>query len=222
MFWLERRTNRALSSANYHHDINHISKQVTILVFSITHCPAGTSYMGRSARSLCPPAFFVRTTCGSQEESLHVHPCWRCTSKTSTDSPASIKCQYHPLCFPSSCKHSHPSGLSFLFPAGKPLPSKAEAETRMLQCDFPQAPTFSPLFTFPRLCPEEVSIQSCSFPPKKRLLGELGKLHTGCSSPGKLTSERDEARAAVGKLIMEHGCLLQRTCSITLCREMSR
>lgn len=159
-------TDRALSSANYHHDINPVSTEVTVLVFSITHCPAGTLYVGRSARSLCHPAFFVSMTCGSQEESLHLHPCWRCTSKTSTDSPASIKCQYHPLCFPSPCKHNHPSGLSFFSLQENLYPLRQRQKHGCCSVTFLKLQLF-PLSTFPQLCPEEGSIQSCSFPPKK-------------------------------------------------------
>lgn len=136
------------------------------MVFSITHCPTGTLYMGRSACSLCHPAFFVSMTCGSQEESLHVHPCWGCTSRTSTDSPASIKCQYHPLCFPSPCKHNHPSGLSFFSLQENLYPLRQRQKHGCCSVTFLELQLF-PLSTFPQLCPEEGSIQSCSFPPKK-------------------------------------------------------
>lgn len=126
-----------------------------------------------------------------------IKACWRCLQKQHGRNPGSVKCRYHLLCIPSSCKHNHPSDLSFIFPVSI---SKGEVETWMLQCDLPQATTFSLLFTSPQLFSGEefgaARPKSCHqsrtaapacrvnqqlFPPK-RLLGELGQLHKAAAA----------------------------------------
>lgn len=100
-----------------------------------------------------------------------------------------------------------------LFPASF---SKGEAETQMLQGDFPQAPASSCLFAFPSSAQERSSVLSNLRAPMKAALMDLcvqgvsaafpwkmaGVVTWGCSSPRKLTSEWNNARTALGKLVM--------------------
>lgn len=100
-----------------------------------------------------------------------------------------------------------------LFPASF---SKGEAETQMLQGDFPQAPASSCLFAFPSSAQERSSVLSNLRAPMKAALLDLcvqgvpgafpwkmaGVVTWGCSSPRKLTSEWNNARTALGKLVM--------------------
>lgn len=132
-----------------------------------------------------------------QATAARIKAYWRCTTKSSTDtlpgllSASTTRFVFHPLA--NTTIH-----LVCLFPAGIP---KGEVETWMLQCDLPQAPTFSPPFSSPQLCSGEefgaAQPKRCNwtcavapawrvnqqFFPKKRLLGELGQLRKAAAAP---------------------------------------
>lgn len=111
--------------------------------------------------------------------------------------------------------------------------SKGEAETQMLQGDFPHAPASSRLFAFPSSAQERSSVLSSlkastkaellhlcagsiSSSPRKNSWGSNMRLQ----QTKKVDNRVKQCKSGIGKACHGHRCLLQRTCSMTLCREM--
>lgn len=111
------------------------------------------------------------------------------------------------------------------------LASVSQGEVHTSAAVWPSSSSnFLPLFTFPRSVPEVLPDQRdatkavlqhlcagwiSTFPPKKRLLGELGQLHKAAAAQ-ESWCQGDEARAALAKLIRRQRCLSQRPCQVTL------
>ena len=104
--------------------------------------------------------------------------------------------------------------------------SKGEAETQMLQGDFPQAPASSRLFAFPSSAQERSSVLSSlkvstkaellhlcagsiSSSPRKNSWGSNMRLQ----QTKKVDNRVKQCKSGIGKACHGHRCLLQRTCS---------